>query len=128
MILIAWKPSVNFQIIANHVFDMANCLRTIPDISFSSIQQELLATDGLYHTFSIHPERPWNAKLFDIGYVRKEEFVVLCNAKDKYGCCITVERNVEISTVPALPETDIKSFPGGIHQSVRGVYLCQAED
>lgn len=116
MMLIAWKPSIDFRIIANRIFDVANRLRAIPDRSFSSIRQELLATDSLYHAFSFRPEIPWDAKLFDIGYVRGEEFVVLCNGIDKYWSCIIVERNVEISTSPVIPETDIKSFPGGIRR------------
>jgi len=87
-------------------------------MSFSNIREELLAINGLYHAFSFRPRTPWDAKLFDIGYVRGEQFVVLCNARDEWSPSISVETDVEISTVPPVPETDIKLFPGGIRRSV----------
>jgi hypothetical protein len=118
MMLIAWQPSMTFQDITERIFSFSRRIGAIHNISFSGLRQELLATDGLYHALSFHPEKTWNVKPFDIGYVHGGYFVKICNAMDKYKPRITVEKNVEISTVPAVPETDISLFPGGIRQSV----------
>jgi hypothetical protein len=115
MILIAWRPSITFKIITDRIFEFADRLRLIEDKSFSNMRRELLAIDGLYHAFSFRPNRPWNVKLFDVGYVSGEEFVFLCNAMDEYNLPIAVEIIPEVST---LPEASVKSFPGGVRRSV----------
>jgi hypothetical protein len=82
------------------------------------MRRELLSIDGLYHAFSFRPSRPWNVRLFDIGYVRGEEMVVLCNAMDKYNLPIAVEVIPEVPTYPPIPKSSVKSFPGGVRRSV----------
>ena len=121
MTLIAWRPSITFQEIAERIFNFSRRIAAIHNVSWSDLRQELLATDGLCHALPFRPERAWNVKLFDIGYVRGGDFVKICNAMDKYNLCITAEKDVEMSTVPPIAETDIKLFPGGICRSVLSV-------
>lgn len=104
-------------------FDANSPLSTV---SFPNIRKRLLAVEGLQHFMYIRPRQAWAAKLFDIGYVRQEQFVRLVNIQDTSHLdnhtLAIIEDQVTLS-LPSIQDDDIVNLPGNItryanHQAV----------
>ncbi|TDL30127.1 hypothetical protein BD410DRAFT_52906 [Rickenella mellea] len=113
--LVSWNPSLQFSDMVKRMCDLDFRLRQLKSPSFNLIRQELLDTQTLYHAMSIFPRQPWAVDLFDVGYVRQESFVFLCNARSMDGRDIPIEREAEFPTLPDLAR-NATSFPDGVFQ------------
>ncbi|KAJ8697561.1 hypothetical protein PTI98_004350 [Pleurotus ostreatus] len=118
--LAAWDPCVDFSNMVQRILDLSDSLGALSPpstVSFPTIRKRLLAVEGLQHFMYIRPRQAWAAKLFDIGYVRQEQFVRLVNIQDTSHLdnhtLAIIEDQVTLA-LPSVQDDDIVNLPGNI--------------
>ncbi|KDQ28714.1 hypothetical protein PLEOSDRAFT_1102754 [Pleurotus ostreatus PC15] len=118
--LAAWDPCVDFSNMVQRILDLSDNLGALSPpstVSFPTIRKRLLAVEGLQHFMYIRPRQAWAAKLFDIGYVRQEQFVRLVNIQDTSHLdnhtLAIIEDQVTLA-LPSVQDDDIVNLPGNI--------------
>ncbi|KAF4602711.1 hypothetical protein EYR40_005928 [Pleurotus pulmonarius] len=70
---------------------------------------------GLQHFMYIRPRQAWSARVFDIGYVRQEQFIPLVNIQDAYNPdTLAIIEDQAILTLPSVQDDDIVALPGNV--------------
>jgi hypothetical protein len=72
-------------------------------ISFSDIRRTLLSLKGLCHRKFYDPPTVWGVAVCDIGYVRDDTFIFLCNARDDAELGVTSEEVFTVKCDPLHP-------------------------
>ncbi|KAL4259806.1 hypothetical protein AB1N83_006890 [Pleurotus pulmonarius] len=63
----------------------------------------------------IRPRQAWSARVFDIGYVRQEQFIPLVNIQDAYNPdTLAIIEDQAILTLPSVQDDDIVALPGNV--------------
>lgn len=88
-------------------------------VPFPAIRKGLLAVEGLHHFMYIRPRQTWSAKVFDVGYVRQEQFVPLVNIQEAYNLdTLAIIEDQVILTLPSVQDDDIVTLPGNVTRYV----------
>lgn len=85
-------------------------------LPFPQIREAALSIKGIQHGAPFRPSTYWGVKLYDVGYVRGEEFVFLLNSQDMSDLNYTsIIMEDEFITSPDV-SSQIKRFGNGVCQ------------
>jgi hypothetical protein len=75
---------MEFPTFEERVSNLAELVTIQPQqpLPFPQIREVFLSIKGIQHGTPFHPSAHWDVKLYDVGYVRGEEFVFLFNCQD----------------------------------------------
>lgn len=116
--LAAWDPYVDFPAMVQRILDLSDSLDAFSPpsaVPFPAIRKGLLAVKGLDHFMYIRPRQAWAARMFDIGYVRQEQFVRLVNIQEAYNLhTLAIIEDQATLTLPGVQDDDILNLAGNV--------------
>ena len=81
--LVAWHEYVDFEVFEELISVLTElvAIQSQP-LLFPQIREAFLSIKGVQHGTPFHPSTYWGVKLYDVGYIRGEEFIFLLNSQD----------------------------------------------
>ena len=137
---VAWNEFMEFPAFEERISSLTELVTIQPQpLPFPQIREAALSIKGIQHGAPFRPSTYWGVKLYDVGYVRGEEFVFLLNSQDMSDLNYTsIIMEDEFITSPDV-SSQIKRFGNGVCQWVRsylfikltfadlGVLLCASD-
>ncbi|KAF8810908.1 hypothetical protein BYT27DRAFT_7208950 [Phlegmacium glaucopus] len=106
--LVAWNESMEFQAFEERISNLTELVAIQPQpLPFPQIREAVLSIKGAQHGTPFHPSIYWGVKLYDVGYVRGEEYV-----KPNYTPIVMEDEFITYPDVSA----QMKIFDNGVSQ------------
>ncbi|KAF8810752.1 hypothetical protein BYT27DRAFT_7253375 [Phlegmacium glaucopus] len=115
--LMGWSKSMEFQAVEERISNLTELVEIQPQpLTFPQIREAVLSIKGIQHGTPFHPSIYWEVKLYDVGYVRGEEFIFLFNSQDTSNPNYTpIVMEDEFITYPDV-SAQMKIFDNGVSQ------------
>lgn len=115
--LVAWDEFMTFPAFEERISSLTELVTIQPQpLPFPQIREAALSIKGIQHGMPFRPSTYWDVKLYDVGYIRGEEFVFLLNSQDMLHPNYTpIVMEDEFVTCPNV-SSQMKRFSNGICQ------------
>lgn len=115
--LVAWNEFMEFPAFEERISSLTELVTIQPQpLPFPQIRKAVLSMKGVQHGAPFRPSTYWDVKLYDVGYVRGEEFVFLLNSRDMSHLNYTpIVMEDEFILSPYI-SNQMKRFDNGIFQ------------
>jgi hypothetical protein len=104
---VAWSPESSMSQISaklDHLYTkLADVQRNRGCLRFSDVREALLDVDHLLHNYTFCPCPEWHVAPCDVGYIKDNQFVHLCNVLEVSGLEVKYEDTLVMKCDPPSP-------------------------